>query len=195
MADLPFSSRLKYMARVVKSETAGVESESTLIAKGAPDILLTKCTSYLDEGGVARSIDSDRIQRIVDMQNEWCSRGERVLAVCTRERVAEAEWLVQGATMVETQVRELCFVGLVAMVDAPREHTAEAVYKLRRAGIRVVMITGDFAQTAKAIAAQVGIFDETRGLRCDSVHEVRAKKVTEYACFLLFSIRGFLKIE
>ncbi|MGW1679651.1 cation-translocating P-type ATPase [Saccharopolyspora sp. NPDC002376] len=125
-------------------------------AKGAPEALVPLCTSWLDERGSEVPLDSAERSRITGQVDRFASDGLRVLALAQRalpagkrppHRRSDAE-------------RELCFVGLVAMLDPPRAGVAEAVAHCRTAGIRIIVITGDHPKTAVAIARRVGITGE-----------------------------------
>jgi magnesium-transporting ATPase (P-type) len=114
-----------------------VEVGDRLIVKGAPDALLDRCE---DPGDAARAVD------------ELAARGLRVLAIASRD----AREVPAAATADEAE-NHLDLLGLVALEDPPRPGAAEAIAACRRAGIRVAMITGDHAATARAIAAEVGL--------------------------------------
>jgi len=127
-----------------------------LHSKGAPESLLPRCSRVLSADGIESALVSaerDRIQAQVEL---FAEQGLRVLALArTRTRDAEPpkdrdEW-----------ERELCFVGLMTMLDPPRPQVAEAVARCRSAGIRVIVITGDHPLTATAIARQVGIVGDS----------------------------------
>ena len=90
--------------------------------------------------------------RILAANDEYARGALRVLAVARRELPARPE-----SYTAEVVERELTFLGLVAMMDPPRPEVAEAVRRCRRAGIRIVMITGDYGLTAESIARRVGL--------------------------------------
>ena len=125
----------------------------TVHAKGAPEALLPRCSTVVWTDGLARPLappERAEIERLVD---EHARQGLRVLGVADR-RLAAEESLPDSRDDAE---RELCFLGLVAMVDPPRPEVADAVAACRQAGIRIMVITGDNGLTAAAIARRVGI--------------------------------------
>jgi Ca2+-transporting ATPase len=140
VGEIPFSSDRKYMVTVHRSGTG-----FRIIAKGAPEILLERCTcrgdgAHMDE--ITRQQFRLEIRRL-------SGQGLRVLAVAQRQTDAlppESHW-----------AEELCFAGLMGFMDPPRPEVKAAVQECRRAGIRPVMITGDHVRTAETIAGELGI--------------------------------------
>jgi Ca2+-transporting ATPase len=120
-----------------------------MLTKGAPESVLPRCIQQLTEQG-AETIDS----ALNDVAGEFAAQGTRVLALAIR-RLPSVPPILDTDT-IET---DLVFVGLVALADPPRVEVAGAVAECQRAGIKVVMITGDHAATARAIARQLGILD------------------------------------
>ena len=122
-----------------------------LHTKGAPESVLPRCTAILGGAGESGPLDEDGRRRIFERVTDLASRGLRVLALARRE-LPDAEPPAR-----EQAERELCFLGLVAMLDPPRAEVREAVERCHSAGIRVIVITGDHPLTAAAIASLVGI--------------------------------------
>ncbi|MDD6307126.1 MAG: cation-translocating P-type ATPase, partial [Clostridiales bacterium] len=122
----------------------------TVLTKGAVDVLLKRTVSIRD-GETIREISKEDTQRIEEKNREFSEQGLRVLAFAYRESK-------QGETLTLENEKNFIFIGLVAMIDPPREEAKDAVAAARRAGIRPVMITGDHKITATAIAKQIGIF-------------------------------------
>jgi calcium-translocating P-type ATPase len=122
-----------------------------LHTKGAPESVLPRCTAILGSAGESGPLDEDGRARISARVADLAGRGLRVLALARRE-LAGAEPPPR-----EQAERELCFLGLVAMLDPPRAEVREAVERCHSAGIRVIVITGDHPLTAAAIASRVGI--------------------------------------
>ena len=143
--ELPFDSDRKLMS--TKYLLHGIP---TVLTKGALDVLLDRTVRIWDENGVRELSKEDRT-RIEEMNRQFSENGLRVLAFAYRE-------LQETLTLEEE--REFTFLGLVAMIDPPREESKEAVAEAKRAGIRPVMITGDHKITAVAIAKEIGIFTE-----------------------------------
>lgn len=145
-AELPFDSERKCMT-VVRSFPAGLRA----LVKGAPDVVLDRCTRILTAEG-ERPITSEDRQAVLAANSEMAGQALRVLGAARRD-VSDAE-CGPGIEAIES---ELTFVGLVGMQDPPRPEAREAVGRCHRAGIEVVMITGDHPQTALAIARDLGI--------------------------------------
>ncbi len=144
--ELPFSSEKKYMA------TLHAQGDGRRVCvKGAPDRVLDFCTHVL-VGGERVELDESRRQEVRQANVELSQRAMRVVAGAYREGPAGVDTIrEQDATA------GLTLAGLWGIVDPPRDEAARAVSAARQAGIRVVMITGDHAVTASAIARQVGI--------------------------------------
>ncbi|KAH8556555.1 K, P-type ATPase [Umbelopsis sp. PMI_123] len=165
---IPFNSKNKWMLTLRKpiSESAikeiGVDT-LVLYVKGAPDILFPRCTSYIDKNGDVQSLTPEARAAINSSQEQLSGKGQRVLALCSRNIVLPSKVLSLDqdaedfARNVEIANAELTIVGLVGIVDPPRKEIPGVVSTVRRAGCRVVMVTGDFSITATAIAKQCGI--------------------------------------
>lgn len=147
LKEIPFDSDRKLM-----STLHHIAGEYKLMTKGAPDVLLARCVSVKTEGGVVPMNDTFR-QEIQEQNAAFSSQGLRVLAFA--EKV-----IGEDRPLGLEDENDLTFVGLIAMMDPPREESAPAVADCRRAGIRPVMITGDHKVTASAIAKQIGILQE-----------------------------------
>jgi len=146
--EFPFDSDRK-RSTVVRRNTSG---KLRALSNGAPGVLLELCTKLYTSAGVRPLSAQDR-EQILAQTSAMAKKGLRVLASAWRDlESASPESLT--ADVVE---RELVFVGLSGMHDPPRAAAKEAIAKCRAAGIRVVMITGDHADTAQAIAHGLGI--------------------------------------
>jgi magnesium-transporting ATPase (P-type) len=144
VAELPFDSVRKLMTTV-----HAVDGRTWAYVKGAPQELLARCTSIRGEHGLVPLDDSTR-RAVLTANDEMAGSALRVLAVAVRE--------VGGPrTDHEEAENGLTLLGLVGMIDPPRPEVVAAVDACREAGIRVVMVTGDYALTADAIARRVGI--------------------------------------
>ena len=119
--------------------------------KGAPEAVLACCTTLQDTSGAVRALDPGTRRELAGVVDRYAASGLRVLAFAARD--------LRGAPpgRREDAERDLCFLGLAAMVDPPRPEVADAVARCHAAGIRVIVVTGDHPLTAAAIAAQVGI--------------------------------------
>lgn len=147
MEELPFDSERKLMS--TKYLLHGVP---TMLTKGALDVLLDRTTAIWDVAGIHAMTETDR-EEIEKQNREFSKRGLRVLAFAYREMQEEETLTLEGEY-------GYTFLGLVAMIDPPREESKSAVADAKRAGIRPVMITGDHKITATAIAKEIGIFSE-----------------------------------
>lgn len=145
LEEIPFDSDRKLMS--TKYALHGV---ATILTKGAPDVLLQRCSSYRDEQGIHTLSDAVR-EEIKDRNQNFSENGLRVLAFAYKES--------EESLTLESE-KELIFLGLVAMADPPRPESVEAVKNAKKAGIRPAMITGDHKITAVAIAKEIGIFEE-----------------------------------
>lgn len=147
LRELPFDSHRKRMSTVHQ----GPEGTSISYVKGAPHEILSLSTHIQINGQIAPLGEDSRAQ-IVAANDEYARNGMRVLAIAQRLLPPDL-----GLPKPETVERDLTFLGLIAMIDPPRPEAAEAVQKCRRAGIRVIMITGDYGLTAESIARNLGI--------------------------------------
>lgn len=144
--ELPFDSTRKRMSVV------HVEGESQIAyVKGAPKETIALCTMISVDGKVVSLTDELR-QRVIDENDAMSMKALRVLAICRRDLPPEMTDF--PAATVET---DLTLLGLVGMLDPPRPEVSDAVEKACSAGIRVIMITGDYGLTAEAIARRIGI--------------------------------------
>jgi Ca2+-transporting ATPase len=143
--ELPFSSARRRMAVVVRGSDGAV-----VHVKGALETLLERCTRILD-GACERPLDASARARVLAAHAGLASRGLRCLALARRALSDPTP----GAA--EDLERELVLLGVVGMLDPPRPEVPPAVARAQGAGLRVIMITGDAPDTARAIAAQIGL--------------------------------------
>lgn len=154
LRELPFDSRRKRMATIHP-----VPGEDGRIAyvKGAPKEVADLCTSMMQSGRRVSMTDEAR-SKIMAANDQYALNGLRVLAIATRNLNKDSGLPVAlSAYTTELIERDMTFLGLVAMVDPPREEVAKAVEKCHHAGIRIIMITGDYGLTAESIARRIGI--------------------------------------
>ncbi|SHI70944.1 Ca2+-transporting ATPase [Thermoclostridium caenicola] len=146
--EIPFDSERKLMSVICR--TPG--GELFLFAKGAPEIIIDKCTKIM-VGDRERDITHDDREKLRDECSAMTSRALRVMSFAYRT--------VQPSQLRRDDLEsQLVFIGLAGMTDPPRKEAIEAVAKCRRAGIRTVMITGDHVETATAIARAMDIYRE-----------------------------------
>ncbi|HEY7953169.1 MAG TPA: cation-transporting P-type ATPase [Solirubrobacteraceae bacterium] len=144
-----FDPELKLMS-TLDDDGSGV----WLHSKGAPESVLPRCTCALGAGGEQLPFGAAERDEVSKRVEGFARRGLRVLALARRSLPTEGASPPPARAQAE---RELCFLGLVTMLDPPREEVAEAVARCHSAGIRIIVITGDHPLTAAAIAGQVGI--------------------------------------
>jgi P-type Ca2+ transporter type 2C len=152
-----------------------------ITVKGAPDIVLNLCTQYQDMNDVPRPLDAEARKRILDANDEMTRNALRVLGLAYR--VVENARVDSGELKAEQLETELIFVGLVGMIDPARNEVKPALEKARDAGIRTVMITGDYPNTARAIAETIGLLRPGKkvmtGAQLDEISDKELKQVIE----------------
>ncbi len=131
-----------------------------IAVKGAPDVVLNLCTHYQTINDEVRPLDERARQRILDANDRMASDALRVLGLAYRLERDVPDREIQP----EEVEHDLIFVGLVGMMDPPRMEVAPALEKARQAGIRTVMITGDYPNTARAIAESIGLMKHRKGI-------------------------------
>lgn len=151
IAEVPFSSERKLMTTVHSDAEKG--ERLVALTKGAPDVLLTRCSHEL-VGSEARPLTDARRAEILTSNEALAADALRTLGVAFRSLPANAAGLGAFDESVEG---DLVFLGLIGMMDPPREEARVAVAKAKRAGIRPIMITGDHPKTAAVIAAELGV--------------------------------------
>lgn len=149
IGEAPFDSMRKMMSTIHEHEGKIVQ-----FTKGAPDIVLSRCTSYLDNGSVLPLTDEKRAEILKD-NKEMADKALRVLAAAEKFHDAAPESLEP-----DDLEKDLIFLGLTGMIDPIRPEVLDAVKECKSAGIRTVMITGDHLDTAVAIAKELGILGE-----------------------------------
>ena len=144
--DIPFDSSRKMMTTIHK-----MPNGYRVITKGAPDVLLKRCNKVYDNGNVT-ALDYSKTKLIENQNNKMADEALRVLAIAYLDIPN-----LPSRIDTETVEKNLIFIGLIGMIDPPREGVKEAVATCKKAGIKTVMITGDHIITAKAIAKDLGI--------------------------------------
>ncbi|MGV8026396.1 MAG: cation-translocating P-type ATPase [Anaerolineaceae bacterium] len=157
IVEIPFDSRRKRMSTIHLEKSQGMRGSSFTQApriayvKGAPKELLDLCTQISISGEVF-PLTEEWKKAVVEENDAMARDGLRVLAVAFRRLPKD-----MGSQDAEDVEQDLTFLGLVSMMDPPREEISAAVQKCNQAGIRVIMITGDYGLTAESIARRVGI--------------------------------------
>uniref|UniRef100_A0A8C1F6T8 Sodium/potassium-transporting ATPase subunit alpha n=1 Tax=Cyprinus carpio carpio TaxID=630221 RepID=A0A8C1F6T8_CYPCA len=160
VAEIPFNSTNKYQLSIHKNPNSS-ESKHLLVMKGAPERILDRCSTILIQGK-EQPLDDEMKDSFQNAYLELGGLGERVLGFSHFSLPDDQfpEGFAFDAEEVNFPTENLCFVGLMSMIDPPRAAVPDAVAKCRSAGIKVIMVTGDHPITAKAIAKGVGIISE-----------------------------------
>ncbi|KAM7383541.1 hypothetical protein PAMP_003185 [Pampus punctatissimus] len=158
--EVPFNSTNKFQLSIHELEDP-LDLRYLLVMKGAPERILERCSTILIKGQEL-PLDEQWKEAFQTAYMDLGGLGERVLGFChlyLNEKEFPRGFRFDGDEM-NFPTSELCFAGLISMIDPPRATVPDAVMKCRTAGIRVVMVTGDHPITARAIAANVGIISE-----------------------------------
>ena len=160
--EAPFDSERKMMSTVHKTENGFIQ-----YTKGAPDVVIERCTHYLKNGEPVVMTEEYKAE-ILRANKAMADKALRVLA--SAERVWNSEPSSYEAKDIEC---DLCFIGLTGMIDPVRPEVKAAIVECKSAGIRPIMITGDHIDTAVAIARELGIItDETRAITGAELNEM-----------------------
>lgn len=161
--ELPFESDRKMMSVLVG------DKKRQMYTKGAPDELLERCSYLLKDGKKIKLTDEHR-KTILSKTHEYSTSALRVLGFAYKDISSDKDF----------KEKDLVFVGLQAMIDPPREDVIDAIARTKEAGIRVVVITGDHADTAKAIAAKIGITGKVlTGADLEKMDEAQLREALE----------------
>ena len=159
LSEIPFDSDRKLM-----STTHHIGGNDVMITKGAVDVLLTRM-----------DLSEEQKEKLVQVNQEFSSQGLRVLAFSYK--------MIDHLDLTLEDEKGLTFVGLIAMIDPPREESKEAVAKCKAAGIKPIMITGDHKITAAAIAKEIGILENideaVEGMEIDHLSDEELKEFVE----------------
>ena len=159
--EIIFSPERKLMTTIHKKEKIA-------FSKGALEIVLKKC-KFISEKGRIKKLNENEITKILYINNGFASSAFRVLGIAYKK--------VSGPLTPENVEKDLIFLGLVAMIDPPREEVKKVINDCKKAGIKVVMITGDNAETAKAIAKKLGLFNENK--KFVKIKDNKLKRIVE----------------
>uniref|UniRef100_A0A8C3HVT2 Sodium/potassium-transporting ATPase subunit alpha n=1 Tax=Chrysemys picta bellii TaxID=8478 RepID=A0A8C3HVT2_CHRPI len=157
LAEIPFNSTNKFQLSIHETEDPN-DKRFLLVMKGAPERILERCSTIMINGE-EQPLDRERAEAFQTAYMELGGLGERVLGFC-HLYLPEDEFpdtYPFDTDSMNFPTSNLCFVGLLSMIDPPRSTVPDAVSKCRSAGIKVIMVTGDHPITAKAIAKSVGI--------------------------------------
>lgn len=175
--EVPFDSKRKLMSTIHKNGSDGY----IIITKGAPDFLLNKCTHYVNDDKVMKLTNSKR-EEILNINSKMAYKALRVLGVAYKT-------VENKPSNINNSIEsELVFTGLIGMIDPPRESVKSALETCKKAGIRVVMLTGDHIITATAIAKKIGIMlPEDKAITGEKLsklsNEELSNNIFEYSVF------------
>ncbi|KAK6465239.1 putative Ca2+ ATPase [Scheffersomyces coipomensis] len=173
--EIPFNSKDKYMISVVESfqqehwsdigfntDCVGYDDEYLVMVKGAPDILLESCNYMMQTNSTLVELTPDLKQQVQSLQLRWANDGKRVIMCCSKlipkKSTIDFNLKLEAAKEIKQLIQtDLILIGMIAIEDPPRRGIESVIQKLRTAGIKIIMITGDFEATGLSIAKQCGI--------------------------------------
>lgn len=173
--EVPFTSDRKFMSTVHATKNGFL-----VASKGAVEVTLDVCSHILDKNGKKVPLTASDKKAIIERNKELSSKALRVLAFAQKEVKTQPK----GAKEIE---KDLVFIGLQAMMDPPREEVIQVIHRVQaEAGMRVIMITGDYIETAKAVAQEIGIQGEAiSGIELEAMSqkefEQKVEEISVYA--------------
>ena len=147
VGEVIFTSERKMMTTIHKKG-----KEILVFSKGAPEVILKKC-KFIKKKDKIEEFSEDEKAKILEINRNFARSAFRVLGVAYKKA---------SELTPENIEEDLIFLGLVAMIDPPREGVKEAIEACKKGKIRVIMVTGDNEETAKAIAKKIGLFEENK---------------------------------
>ncbi|MCW4043832.1 MAG: HAD-IC family P-type ATPase, partial [Candidatus Bathyarchaeota archaeon] len=148
--ELPFSSERKRMSTIHQSK----EGKKLVFTKGAPEVILERCSS-IHENGTPQRLLLDKKRQIHEINEKMAAQALRVLAVAYKEIPDSTNDFDE-----KTLESDLIFLGLIGMIDPPRAEAKIAIKRAKQVGMKSIMITGDHKLTAVAIATEMGIYED-----------------------------------
>lgn len=152
--EIPFTSERKYMGRTIKDS-----NNETIYFKGATKILLEKCNKIFVDGKVKKISERDRLG-IIRTNDFFAKEALRVISVCYKPKDNNQS------------DRGLIYLGMFGIIDPPREDVAETIRIAKKAGIKTIMVTGDYGLTAAAIAKRIGLADSPEIITGEMLEEM-----------------------
>lgn len=149
-SELPFDSDRKMMSIIYENL---LNKKTEAYVKGAPDIILKKCAYILVDKKIKKLTNKEK-EKILKQNNDFAESSLRVLGIAYKNITKQRKFEIS------TVEKDLIFIGLMGMIDPPRENVDQAIKQCEDAGIKVMMITGDHPITARAIAKQIGLIKE-----------------------------------
>lgn len=168
VGEMPFTSERKFMSTVNKTN-----KDFFVASKGAVEMVLSRCTKMLDKNGKVVTLSSANKAEILKINHELSAQALRVLGFAYKSAIVQPK-----GSAIE---KDLIFVGMQAMMDPPRTEVIEVIKRVQtEAGMRVIMITGDYIETAKAIANEIGITGGSiSGMELDELSQEEFEKRVE----------------
>ncbi len=154
IAEVPFDAAYKFMATFHNMKDEGGKPVVRCLVKGAPDILISRGSSYLSATGEVLAVTDQNRHLALDENDRLAAGGQRVMVVAHRD--FDPATFDPNGNLIDL-VQDLTLLAMVGIVDPPRGEAKDAIAECKSAGIRVRMITGDHATTAAAIGAELGI--------------------------------------
>jgi Ca2+-transporting ATPase len=175
IGEIPFSSERKCMTTV--HLVSG--KKKIVFMKGAPEIVLDKCTKIYSNGKVRKITEEDRTE-LLKVTEAMARQALRNLGFAFKELPESV------ATFDEKIEKDMIFVGIMGMIDPPREEVKDAIYLCKNAGIKVVMVTGDHRLTAIAVAKELNLLGENEtegrvltGVELDNISDEKLREMVE----------------
>ena len=181
LRELPFESYRKRMSTIHQVSAEISDGKQLAYIKGSPKEVLDLCTKFYQDGQAVR-LDETTREKVMTANDEFARKGLRVLAVAmrllTKDLNLPARLSEYTSDLIE---QDLTFLGLTVMADPPREEVQAAVGKCNQAGIKIIMITGDYGLTAESIARRIGIIYEDQpriitGAELDEINDDALKQ-------------------
>ncbi|HME50745.1 MAG TPA: cation-transporting P-type ATPase [Candidatus Lokiarchaeia archaeon] len=157
VTEYPFDSELKRMSKIWASTNPKIKHEWMAFIKGATEVILDRCSTIMEESDDPVPLDAREKKKILDEVKEWASKGYRLLGIAWKSLSMLPEGQAYDRDDVET---DITFLGFVVIQDPPREGVKEAVRACEKAGVTVVMITGDSKETGEAIGRDLTIYED-----------------------------------
>lgn len=169
--EIPFDSSRKMMTTFHKNY---IPNKIVSFTKGAPDIVINRCSKIKIEDKILDLTDEMK-KEILEVNNRFSEDALRVLALAYREY----DELPEDISPENNEI-DMTFVGLVGMIDPPRPEAKEAIKKCKEAGIKTIMITGDYKETAFAIAKELGMAEsKEEAMMGDEINKVSDEELKE----------------
>ena len=176
--EIPFDATRKMMTTVHKSGLLSrhlPDHKFDVLVKGALEEVLKRCSRFL-EGGKIKELDEGKRESLLNLNNELAAKGYRILGFGFKG----LRGLPREASPAELE-QDLTFVGLIGMLDPPREEVPQAVKTCQDAKVKVIMVTGDHQKTAEAIAEKLGLLNGKRSVTGETIEKISESELQAQA--------------